>query len=206
MASKRRLHHWLTMLRHVKTWQLVLIALILTAASIILLRENSMQAVRLFEAVKQADREGKDTTGPLKRLQRYVSTHMNTQLERVSLEKTYARDYQKALKKLTSSGSVNEVNYNAAQAACQPELARTGSFPAYAQCVSDRVGQVAPGENPLLRANLPKPERYQFAFVSPAWSADAAGITLLITGVAWLLIAGKLIARAVLALLIRVPA
>lgn len=203
MVSKRRLHHYVTVLKRVKTWQLVVVALILTATSIGLLRQNSIEAVRRFETVKQADRAGEGTTEALTAMQRYVSGHMNTQLERVSLEETYARDYKAALEKLASSGGVNEVNYEAAQAACQAELARTGSFPGYAQCVSDRVAQTAPGENPILQADLPKPELYQFTFVSPRWSPDLAGITLLITGVVWLVVAFKVLARLVLMLILR---
>lgn len=189
--NKRKIHHYLTVLRRLRTWQLIVIALLLTAVSVALLRQNSIQAVRLFEQVKQADREGRDTTEALTNLQRYVSNHMNTHLERVTLEETYQRDYQAALEKLANSGSTNDVNYESAQTACQAELSRTGSFPAYAQCVSNKVGQAAPGENPQLRAALPNPERYEYSFVSPTWSPDLAGFSLLATGAVWLGIALK---------------
>lgn len=201
--NKRQIHHYLDVLGRLKTWQLVVIALLLSAVSVALLRHNSIEAVRLFEAVKAADREGGDTTKALTNLQRYVSQHMNTQLERVSLEKRYQRDYQVVLEKAASSGTVNSPDYEAAQAACQAELARTGSFPAYAQCVSARVGGTAPGQNPELAANTPKPERYQYTFVSPVWSPDLAGIAVLVTGVIWLVISIKVGIQLLLMWLVR---
>lgn len=193
----------MTVVRRVQTWQLIVIAILLTVVSVALLRSNSLEAVRLFEQVKRADKEGKDTTKPLVELQRYVSQHMNTQLERVSLEESYARDYQKALDKLGNSGGVNDAEYRQAELACRAELYRTGSFPAYAQCVSGRVGQVSPGENPLLKANMPKPEQYQFTFISPAWSFDLAGLSIVVTGVIWFIIAAKLLVQVLLFWMVR---
>lgn len=201
--NKRQIYHYLGMLSKVKTWQLVIAAVLLSGATIVLLRSNSIQAVRLFEAVKQTDKEDGNTNKALKDLQRYVSGHMNTQLDRVSLEETYARDYKAALEKLSSSGGVNDANYRDAEMTCQAELARTGSFPGYAQCVSARVGQTAPGQNPELAANLPNPARYQYTFVSPAWSSDFAGIMLALTGVAWLLIGCKTILQLIMRSLLR---
>lgn len=201
--NKRHIHHYITVLGHVKTWQLVVIALLLSVVSVALLRYNSIEAVRLFEAVKQADRDNADTIKALTELQRYVSQHMNTQLERVSLEETYARDYQTALDRLAKSGITNQVDYDAIQQSCQAELSRTGSFPAYAQCVSNQASQTAPGENPQLQANLPNPARYQYTFISPTWSPDLAGITLLLTGVFWVFIISKVGLRLLLQWLVR---
>lgn len=201
--NKRRIHHYLTVLRGLKTWQLIVIALLLTAVSIGLLRHNSITAVRMFQQVKQADREGGEVYEELKELQRYVSHHMNTHLERITLEQTYARDYQAALDKLANSGGVNQnVDYGAAQQACA-HLQNTAGYAAYAICVEDRLASMTPGENPALQRNLPEPARYQYSFISPAWSLDAAGIAFFITGAAWLIIALKIGLQLLLRWLVR---
>lgn len=199
--NKRRLHHYLTVLRQLKTWQLVVIALILTGVSIGFLRNNSIEAVRLFEAVKQADREGSDVYGALNKLQKYVTTHMNTQLERISLEKTFERDYQAALDRLAHSGSIHDDQYDEAQLACRDQ--NRISYVAYSLCVERKLAEVAPGQDPMIKANTPKTDLYQYNFVSPAWSFDLAGISLAITVVVYVIIICKLLLQLLLFLLVR---
>lgn len=199
--NKRRLHHYLTVLRGVKTWQLVVIALILSTVTLGLLRHNSITAVRMFQDVKQADQQNKNPYKELRKLQQYVSHHMNTQLERVALEKTYQRDYQAALEKAANSGNVNKVDYQTAQNICNQQF--PGAYFEYARCVSDKVAQVAPGENPTIKENLPEPAEYQYTFVSPTWSPDAAGVSLLLTGVIWLFIVLKVTLQLLLKWLVR---
>lgn len=202
---KYRLHHQIRLIRGVRLWQLTLIAVFFTAASVILLRSNSIEAIKLYNQVKAADARTNDaeTQQALKELQRFVSQHMNTQLDRISLEKTYERDYKAAVAKVTNSGSTNDAKYQEAELGCRDELRRTASFPAYAQCVSSRVGQVAGGQDPLLAADLPQPYRYQYSFVSPVWSPDAAGLSLLAAATIWLLIAVRFGVELVLLLLVR---
>ncbi len=199
--NKKRLHHYLTVLRRLRTWQLIVIALILTGISVGLLRSNSIEAVRLFESVKQTDREDKDVYVALNKLQHYVTSHMNTQLERVSLEKTFERDYQAAIDKLAHSGSIYDDQYDEAQLACRDQ--NRISYVAYSLCVERKLAEVAPGQDPLLKANTPKPELYQYTFVSPTWSFDLAGIVLAITVVLYLIIVCKLGLQFILYLIIR---
>ncbi|MBL8160323.1 hypothetical protein JNJ66_07765 [Candidatus Saccharibacteria bacterium] len=191
VGVRRHIHHRIRIIRGIRLWQLTLIAIFFTVSSVALLRANSIEAIKLFNDVKAADAALNDaeTQKALKRLHGYVSRHMNTQLDRISLEKTYQRDYQAAVAKVTHSGSTNDAKYQEAELACRDELRRTASFPAYAQCVSSRVGEVASGQDPLLQADLPQPYRYQYSFISPSWSPDAAGMTLLAALVLWFIIA-----------------
>lgn len=201
--NKRKLHHYLGELRGLKTWQLIVIALLLSAVTIGLLRHNSVTAVQMFNEVQRADQQGDNVYKELKELQRYVSHHMNTQIERITLEQTYARDYRAAIEDLAQSGGVNQnANYRAAQQACS-DLQSSAGYIAYARCVEQRLAQAAPGQNPQLSADLPNAQRYQYSFVSPTWSPDAAGIALLITGVLWLIILFKIILQLLLRALLR---
>lgn len=199
----KRLHHALTVLRGIKTWQFVAIALLLTVVTFALLRHNSTEAVRLFQVVKQADKDGGDAYTPLRELQRYISQHMNTQIERITLEKTYERDYKKAIDAAAASGTVNDAKYQETEAACREQFKINGSWPGFVQCVSNGVGQTAPGQNPLQNVNTPRPDVYQFTFDPPAFSFDLAGISLLVTGVMWLIIILKALFQLVLYLIVR---
>ncbi|HEX6462160.1 MAG TPA: hypothetical protein VFZ58_02700 [Candidatus Saccharimonadales bacterium] len=199
--NKKRLHYYLTVLRRLKAWQLLIIAFILTAVSIGLLRSNSVEAVRLFDAVKQADREGKDVYGALNVLQKYVATHMNTQLERVSLEKTFERDYQVALDKLVSSGSIYDDQYDEAQMACRGQSSI--SYVIYAKCVEQKLAQVAPGQDPIVKTSMPNADLYQYTFMSPTWSFDLAGVSVALTVVMYLVIVCKLGLQLTIFLIIR---
>lgn len=199
--NKKRLHHYGVVLKRLKTWQLLVIALILSAVGVGLLRSNSLEAVRLFNAVKQADESGGDVYGALNKLQKYVTTHMNTQLERVSLEKTFERAYQAELDRLASSGSIHDDQYDEAQAACRDQ--NRVSYVAYSLCVERKLAEVAPGENPLVSNNLPKTELYQYTFVSPGFSFDLAGFSVAITAALYLVIVVKVGASLVLYLIVR---
>lgn len=201
--NSKTIHHYLGEVRDLKTWQLVVIAIILSAVTVGLLRNNSITAVQMFREVKQADEQNEDVYKELRELQRYVSNHMNTHMERITLEGEYARDYQAALEEFAGSGGVNQnANYQAAQDACA-SLQDAAGYVAYVRCVEDRLAQAAPGENPELEADLPQPERYQYSFVSPAWSADAAGLTLLLTGAIWCFIILKIVLELILKALLR---
>jgi len=199
--NKKRLHHVLTVMRRLKTWQLIVIAVLLTAVSISLVRQNSIEAVRLFDAVKQADRDGGDVYGTLNKLQKYVTSHMNTVLERVSLEKTFERDYQAALSKVAQSGSISSDQYDEAQLACRDQ--NKISYVAYSLCVEKKLAEVAPGQDPIVRASLPKPEMYEYNFVSPHWSLDLAGVSVALTVVVYIIIVGKVGLQLVLMLIVR---
>ncbi len=202
---KRHIHHHYRVIRGLKLWQLTLVAIALTAGGVLLLRSNSIEAIRLFNNVKAADVALNDaeTNKALHAFQQYVSQHMNTQLDRVSLEKTYERDYKAAVGKVTNSGSVNDAKYQESEKNCQAELRRTASFSTYAQCVANAVGQTAPGQDPLLAADLPQAYRYEYVFISPDWSPDAAGLTLLAAAVLWSIILARLLLELVLSLIVR---
>lgn len=204
--NKKKLHHFFGELKGLKTWQLVVIAVLLSAVTIGLLRHNSITAINKFQQVQHADKTGDDVYKELRDLQRYVSHHMNTHIDRITLEYTYTRDYKAALEQLASSGGINQnADYKAAQEACAYLESERGhaAYVQYAKCVEEKLAQAAPGENPALDADLPKPVRYQYEFVSPVWSPDAAGWMVLATGVLWLIIIGKVLLQLLFWMLLR---
>lgn len=182
MADKKKLHHWLRILRHVRVWHLVVLFLIAGGVSIEHLRENNLGMIERRNLVKQADEQQGDVQAALVELQRYVSSHMNTDMgdKGIYLEKTYQRAYDRAVQEGLQDDSATRSLYDAADAACHATFNRTQSFPAYTQCVAEKLaGQTA--NDPLSNARIPSVDLYRYNFVSPVWSLDAAGIWLAIT-------------------------
>jgi len=204
-VNKRKLHHILVVLRQVKTWQLVAVLVVLGAASAFFLRQNNLQMIELRNLVMQADEQNKDIPVALNNLQSYIATHMNTGMgdRGIYLEHSYQRAYDAAVQKAASSGSASAVTYQEADKGCQSLFSKTASFPAYIQCVTDKVAATGAAADPVASIQAPSADIYRFNFVSPAWSPDVAGFTLLATALVALIIAFRLVLMWVIYLLLR---
>lgn len=183
--DKGKLHHWWRQLTHIKTWHLALLFLFLATASVFLLRNNNLQMVEHRRAVLEADQEGGDVEKALQELRTYMARHMNTRMgEPIQLKYTYERIAQDRFAKAAESGgAANAAAYQQAQAEC----ARSNTV-AYAQCVIDRTGNLAPGANPIVNVELPDVAMFSYIFYSPAWSPDLAGFVLLLAVLTLLII------------------
>lgn len=166
-----------------KTWYLVLLCLILATTSTILLRRNYATMVSLREALFQADEQAKpieEVEAALQALRALVTTHMNTNLRSgdlaikeapIQLSGLYNQAYTAEKERVSR---VNAELYTVAQAECEKlfpiGLSGSGRIP----CIEQYVNQH--GER--LR-EVPR-EVYMFDFISPRWSPDAAGISLVL--------------------------
>ena len=80
MADKGRIKKNIKDLQRIKTWQLIVLLVIVGFISATFLRLNNIVMVQRREAVITADKEGSqdDIVNRLYDLQRYVSSHMNS--------------------------------------------------------------------------------------------------------------------------------
>lgn len=204
--DKGKIHHWLRILRHIKVWQLIIVLLIAGIASAELLRQNNLGMIERRNTVKVADEQGDDakTQAALVELQRFVSSHMNTNMgdRGIYLEKTYQRAYERAVQDSLKDDSASRNLYDQADRECHAVFNRTSSFPAYTQCVAEKLAGQA-GNDPLQNAKVPSVDLYRYNFVSPAWSPDLAGLTVALTVLIALLIAGRIILYWVLYFLLK---
>lgn len=180
--DKHSIHHWWRILRHVKVWHLVVLFVIAGLFSLVLLRQNNLGMVERRNMVKQADEQAGDTQKALDELQRYVTDHMNTNMgeKGIYLEHSYQRAYDKAVQDGLKDDSASRSLYENADAQCQAVFNKTFSFPAYTQCVAEKLAGVQ-GSDPLANTHVPAVDLYRYNFVSPAWSPDAAGFAVLAT-------------------------
>jgi hypothetical protein len=204
--EKRQLRHRLWQLRLVKTWQLLVILILLIVVASTFLRLNNLGMVERRNAVIAADKRGDDEAvfRALVDLQHYVSSHMNTSLGKgVYLEHKYNRDRDAALKAATISSNPNSPVYQQASIECRARWqGGVESFRNdYVQCVIEKVSGLSAGKAAVLK--LPRADMYRYSFVSPLWTPDFAGYTLLLCVAVTLVIVGRLVALGMLRLLLR---
>src|SRR5688572_10769718 len=80
MLNKRKLHHYYRYFRSVKSWYLLVLAVVFFGLGIYGLRQNNFEMIRLRDAVAVADKKNGDVEGALKNLREFVHSHMNTNL------------------------------------------------------------------------------------------------------------------------------
>lgn len=142
------------------------------------LRQNNLEMVKLREAVAIADEKGEGVSDALEDLRQHVYSHMNTDLTNgdnsiyppIQLKHTYERLTKKEKDRVAA---INEKVYNNAETICERRFPAGQLRDGRVQCVQDYVTKNSVQENEV----VPK-ELYQFAFISPRWSPDLAGWSL----------------------------
>lgn len=172
------------------------------------LRLNNLGMVKYRSAVIAADETGdkEQIKKTLVDLQGFISKHMNTSLNGgLYLSKSYERDRAAALEAASGSTNPSSEVYKQAQIDCQARFrGGTASFRNdYVQCVIDRVSALSPSTDPAAGARLPKADTYRYDFSPPLWSFDAAGLSVLLTGVIFIAIVVRVITALVLSVVLR---
>ena len=147
------------------------------------LRHNNQTMVQLRSEVYATDQAGGDVNGALNTLREYVYGHMNTNLSSggnaikppIQLKYTYERLLE--AQQQTASTSSGQI-YTDAQAYCQAQIPANVSISGRGRiaCVQDYVTGHGVKTTPIPTG------LYQFDFVSPTWSPDLAGWSLVISG------------------------
>lgn len=179
--NRRRLHHYIKNIIRVKPRYLLAATVICGAISLVALRSNYEHMKQLRQAVYTADKNNGDVQGALQNLQAYVTSHMNTELSSgnttvyppIQLKYTYDR---LAEQRSQAAVKANQTVYSDAQAYCEAQnpndFSGRNRVPCIEQYVSSRGGK--------LPAPVPA-DLYKFDFVTPAWSPDLAGWSLVAT-------------------------
>jgi len=176
-----RLHHVHNKLRPISPWYFLGAALISGTVCVYALRQNNLTMVRLRNDVFTADKQNGNVEAALKNLQTFVYAHMNTNLDSgssvyppIQLKYTYDRLTQAEKDRVSAA---NSQIYNDAQTVCQQEIPQGFSGGGRVPCIENYVtthGTTAQ----TIPASL-----YEFDFVSPSWTPDLAGLSLVITSI-----------------------
>lgn len=174
--NKRYLHHAWRFVTRIKPWYFLALGIIFGVTSLVALRSNNVQMVRLRDAVYAADKNNGDVEGALRNLRAYVYGHMNTSLSSgpnavhppIQLKYTYER-LQAAQQSVLGQG--NSSLYTQAEAYCD---AQTSIGSEVIACIQQYA--TAHGANLVA---IPD-SLYKFDFTSAKWSPDLAGWSIIV--------------------------
>lgn len=194
--DRRSLHHLWTIIRPIKVWYLLVPFVISVGVAGLALRQNNLTMIQLRDAVHQADEQNGDVEGALQELRAYVHGHMNTDLSTrnnvyppIQLKFTYQRLKQAEQERVKQATSQI---YTDAQNHCEA-LHPTGfSGSSRIPCIEAYVAEHRVGESKIPDA------MYKFDFVSPTWSPDPAGFSLLVSIVLFVLLTLRILAARIL--------
>lgn len=203
MTDNRQVKKSIRQLQRIKTWQLLVLLLLIGFISATFLRLNNIGMVQRRDAVLAADKAGDPTVieSRLYDLQRYTAEHMNTETGAFYLEGQYRRDAQALVDAAKNDDNPNG-NINAkAEAVCRPQY--TVWSPAYVQCFTDELAKYPPSPDPTQNVTLPSVNLYRHNFDDPLWSPDFAGWSVAVGVVIVLMIITRLITLVILRLLLK---
>lgn len=170
------------LLKVVKTWQLLVILLLMSILAATFLRLNNLAMLERRNAVIAADEKGDATEldRSISELRSYVTGHMNTSLGNgFYLSHSYERAREAATRAAGDASNPNSAVYQQASVECQAGSERV-RYGGYVQCVIAKVSAVPGQENPASALKLPRAEAYKINFASPLWSFDLAGLSVAI--------------------------
>ena len=183
--DKRFFKRFLKRLRFVNLWLLLVIAVVSGVTCVFALRNNNLQALALRDEVYRADKEGGDVETALRDLRQFMHTHMNSSLstgsnsiqQPIQLKYRYERLVKAEQDRMASA---NSQLYAEAQADCERRypngLYGSGRIP----CVTEYVTARSPEKPKEIPDSL-----YKFDFVSPVWSPDLAGWSLVVASLSF---------------------
>ncbi len=203
MADSKRLRNSVKGLQRVKTWQLVIVFILFAFIAATFLRLNNIGMVERRAAVISADKSGDERilVNRLYDLQRYVTSHMNTDLGGgVGLEESYTRVYQKWLEEESNRGSALGNVYKKAQEVCEPQFSYYTV--AYLQCTTNELEKYPSSQAAMEEGTSPNPKVFVHTFASPTWSPDFAGWSLVVCAFILALIFVRLVSLAILKLML----
>jgi hypothetical protein len=176
---KRKLYHSLTQRQKFSGWWFFVLGVVLLLVSAGALRANNQRMIELRQAVFIADEQDGDIEGALRALRKHVYGHMNTSLTAsenpirppIQLRYEYERLVLSENARLNSS---NESVYTDAQNFCETQISSGLSGSNRLDCIRQYVDEKGVSVEEVV---IPD-ELYKFDFVSPTWSPDLAGISL----------------------------
>lgn len=136
--------------------------------------------VKLREAVYKTDEQNGDIETSLRNLREYIYSHMNTDLSsgnasiKPPIQLKY--HYERLIKAEQSRVTASNVNvYSNAQNSCQAQFPKSTSEGPGVTCILDYIASHSAKEQKI------DDSMYKFDFVSPVWSPDLAGWSLIAT-------------------------
>ncbi len=204
MADTQNVRRNIKRLQRVKTWQLVILLILMSFVSATLLRLNNTGMVARRQAIASADKSGNvgDIQERISDIQHYSAAHMNADTGVFYLQGQYNRAVQKQASEASGAVSQKALEIRrAADAVCKPQF--TGWSPAYVRCYVDELNKHPADEITTAGLQVPSAAQYRYSFISPLWSPDFAGWSLVICALIALVIVARIIGLIALRLVLK---
>ena len=180
MINKKKLHHLWAKIRPISFWYFLAAFLLSLGITVSALRQNNLHMIELRNKVTIADKNDGDVEKALRNLRQYVYTHMNTNLASgpLAIKPPIQLKYRYERLAKAEQARVSKVNaavYSSAQKICEQKYPHNISGGPRVPCIQNYVTKNGAKAKPISDA------LYKFDFVSPVWSPDLAGWSLLAT-------------------------
>lgn len=178
--NKRKINHYWHKYKNLSLWWLIIAVVVSGLITAFALRQNNLIAIKLRDDVLQTDKQNGNTEASLQKLRSYVYSHMNTDLAGNSavyppVQLKYRYERLVAAEKARVA-ALNGNVYNDAQVYCEKNSPQSfygaGRLPCIQAYIDSRPGSVK--ETPI------PDSLYKFDFVSPVWTPDLAGVSLVL--------------------------
>ena len=163
-----------------KLFIVLILAIISGFISVSALRGNYTAMIKLRSAVTVADEQNTDVEKALKDLRTHVYSHMNTNLSSGNASIKPPIQLKARYERLRSQEAERIKSYNASVTS-EGERVCGGLYPAggfnavRVQCIQSYVAENA------ITESVVSDDLYKFDFISPAWSPDLAGISMVLS-------------------------
>ncbi|MDQ3159118.1 MAG: hypothetical protein M3P98_03235 [bacterium] len=170
--------------RSVFNWIFFVLFIIFGVIGIFAYRNNNIYAIELRDEIILVDEQNGDVETALDELRQYTFAHMNaglgssTQPQPIQLVHTYERLREAEQDRVSSA---NEKVVNDAQKFCEKKFPASTSGRSRVSCAQDYISDHGQESQPI------QEDFYKFGFVSPIWSPDLAGWSLLASGLFFIL-------------------
>jgi len=184
-TEKRHLHHVWRRLHPINAWIFLGLAVFFAALGVYAMRQNNLVSIQLRDAVVEADKTDGDVEAPLRALREHVYSHMNADLSNGTglqqpVQLKYRYDRLVAAEKARNEEANGNI-YNDAQTECEKQVPAGVSGGNRIACIEQYVSSRGVAENTIPDA------LYKFDFISPRWSPDIAGLSLLLAAICLIL-------------------
>lgn len=209
VTDRGRTLRGLEKLQRIKTWQLIILFILISFIAATFLRLNNIGMVQRREAVLSADKEGNTEVlhNRLYDLQRYSAAHMNASTGDVPLQGSYDREAQRLYQEaLAHQGSETNIYKKIEDEVCGPQARANGwrwPDPRYLACQQTELAKYPSANVASQTATVPVKELYVHSFIAPLWSPDFAGFMVLLAGLILLIIAARLLGALALRLMLQ---
>lgn len=200
MANPNNIRKTMHIIQRVKTWQLVILLLLMLFVTATLFRLNNVGMVQRRDAAIKAT-DPIDARARLYDLQKYSLSHMFAETGVFYLEGLYATDSKAVTEQIQQmTGSTTTVNARA-DAVCKP--LSSGYSKEYQDCMIREITKGGQVVDPLSLPQYPDSALYRYSFVSPILSLDFAGAAVVVCIVISLAIVSRAISLLVLKILLK---